>query len=100
MADGAFRVDRVKGLREALDLSQADLAERIGVSRETVSGYEQGRFAPGLRALVSLCVVLACSADYLLGLADEPGGIWEEYTSVGLRPRGQMAERMAHGNSD
>ena len=38
----------VRDLRQAADLTQAVLAERLGVTRQTVIAIEQGRYDPSL----------------------------------------------------
>lgn len=40
--------NRLKILRAERDWSQADLAERLGVSRQTVNALETGRYDPSL----------------------------------------------------
>ena len=40
--------NRLKVLRAACDWSQADLAERLGVSRQTVNALETGKYDPSL----------------------------------------------------
>ena len=40
--------NRLKVLRAERDWSQADLAERLGVSRQTVNALETGRYDPSL----------------------------------------------------
>ena len=40
--------DRLKVLRAERDWSQADLADRLGVSRQTVNALETGRYDPSL----------------------------------------------------
>ena len=40
--------NRVRVLRTARSLSQAELAEELGVSRQTVNAIETGRYDPGL----------------------------------------------------
>lgn len=40
--------NRLKVLRAERDWSQADLAERLGVSRQTVNALERGKSAPSL----------------------------------------------------
>ena len=42
---------RIFRLREANHLSQAELADRIGVSRQTISSWESGRTIPGANML-------------------------------------------------
>lgn len=41
-------VNHVRELREAHGWSQADLAERLGVSRQSINAIETGRYAPSL----------------------------------------------------
>jgi putative transcriptional regulator len=40
--------NRLRVLRAELDLSQAQLAERLGVSRQTVNAIETGKYDPSL----------------------------------------------------
>ncbi len=40
--------NEVRRLREALGLSQGELAARLGVSRQTVNSIETGRYLPSL----------------------------------------------------
>ncbi|MBN9622306.1 MAG: helix-turn-helix transcriptional regulator, partial [Actinobacteria bacterium] len=52
--------------REALDLSQEDLAHRAGLSTSTIQKYEAGEREPRARALLQLASALEVSADVLL----------------------------------
>jgi len=50
---------RVKKLREQRGLTQRDLADRAGLTRETISNYERGeRIDPPLSALTALARAL------------------------------------------
>jgi putative transcriptional regulator len=40
--------NKLKGLRAKRDWSQADLAEKLGVSRQTVNAIETGKYDPSL----------------------------------------------------
>lgn len=57
--------------RLELGLSQADLADAMGVTRPQVSNIEAGRGMPNLDKLVPMCEALDCSADWLLGLVGD-----------------------------
>ena len=46
--------NRLRVLRAELDWSQADLAERLGVSRQTVNAIETGKYAPSLPLAFSI----------------------------------------------
>ena len=59
---------RLKQLREAKGLSQAQVARRLDVARSTISGYERNTITPSLDQLVSLAVLYSASLDYILGL--------------------------------
>ena len=52
------------------NLSQTELAKRIGVTQPTVSQYLSGRALPALDTFARLCQVLDVPSDYLLGISD------------------------------
>lgn len=49
--------NRVRQLREAAGLTQADLAERVGVSRQTIIAVEAEKYAPSLELAFRLARV-------------------------------------------
>lgn len=57
---------KLKKLRKEHKLTQAQLAERIGVTKPTVSAYENDLRSPSYEVLVSLANVFDVSLDYLL----------------------------------
>lgn len=57
--------------RHRLGLTQLELADRIGVSVNAVSAWENGSFEPNSNSLKKLSQLFSCSTDYLLGLTDE-----------------------------
>ena len=56
---------RLKSARAALDLSQQELADRVGVSRQTISAIEKGDYNPTINLCVSICKVLGKTLDEL-----------------------------------
>lgn len=62
--------DIVRQLRNEKNLSQKQLAQRIGVDKSTVALYESGERLPSLSRLVSLSYVLGVTTDYLLGVSN------------------------------
>lgn len=59
---------RLKELREAKQLSQQEVAERLNVGRSTVSGYERNIITPSVEQLVRMAVLYNTSLDYMMGL--------------------------------
>lgn len=49
--------NRVRELRAARDWTQAELAERLGVSRQTVISIETGRYEPSLSLAFKIAAV-------------------------------------------
>lgn len=59
---------RLKELRESKRLSQSDVADRLGVTRATISGYECNTITPSVEQLVKLAVLYNSSLDYMMGM--------------------------------
>ena len=57
---------RIAMLRRQQGFSQAELAERLGVSASSVGMYEQGRREPSAALLVAMAKEFQVSTDYLL----------------------------------
>jgi putative transcriptional regulator len=58
MKDEIVLKNRLKVARAEKDLSQAALAEMVGVSRNTISSIETGQFCPTARLALILCIAL------------------------------------------
>lgn len=56
---------KLKAARAALDLSQQDLADRVGVSRQTINSIEKGDYNPSLNLCIAICKVLGKTLDEL-----------------------------------
>lgn len=56
---------RLKSARAALDISQQQLAEIVGVSRQTISAIEKGDYNPTINLCISICKVLGKTLDEL-----------------------------------
>lgn len=61
--------EQIKEARKAAGLTQAQLAEAIGVSRVQVTYYERGTQWPNVQRLVKICKTLGASADRILGIS-------------------------------
>ena len=59
---------RINELRIAMGWSQVQLAEKLNVSKQTVSNWENENIQPSIDMLVKLAKLFHVSTDYLLGL--------------------------------
>lgn len=56
---------KLKSARAALDLSQQQLAKRVGVSRQTINAIEKGDYNPTIRLCTAICKALGKTLDDL-----------------------------------
>jgi len=56
---------RLKSARAALDMSQKDVAEAVGVTRQTMNAIENGDYNPSVNLCISICRVLGKTLDQL-----------------------------------
>ena len=64
--------ERIGLLRRRKDLTQPELAHRAKMGITTLNRIENAHNSPSIEKLVALAQELGCSADYLLGLAEDP----------------------------
>ena len=60
---------RLKAARAGKDLSQQQLADAVGVSRQTINAIEKGDYNPTIRLCITICRALGKTLDELF---------WEE----------------------
>lgn len=60
--------EKIKTLRLANHLSQAELARRLHVTRASVNAWEMGTSKPSIDCLTDIALLFGVSTDYLLGL--------------------------------
>ena len=56
---------RIKSARAAKDMSQKDLAEAVGVARQTMNAIEKGDYNPSVKLCIAICKVLEKTLDQL-----------------------------------
>ena len=56
---------RLKSARAAMDLSQQQLADAVGVSRQTINAIEKGDYNPTIKLCIAICRVLGKTLDEL-----------------------------------
>ncbi len=62
--------DKIKTLREKSELTQAELARRLGVTRSGVNSWEMGITIPSTMYIVELALLFGVSTDYLLDMPE------------------------------
>lgn len=56
---------KLKAARTARDMTQKDLAEAVGISRQTVNAIEQGEYNPSIKLCRAICRALGKTLDEL-----------------------------------
>ena len=63
---------RLRGVREYRDLTQAEVGKILNKSQQGYNHIEAGRAELKIDDLVKLCQFYNLTADYLVGLSDQP----------------------------
>ena len=61
----------IRATREAAGMTQADLARRVGVSRQTLIAIEQGRYSPTLELAFQLSRAFGVGLDELFDYPED-----------------------------
>ena len=56
---------RIRELRARDRLSQEELAQKVGVRRETIGNLENGRYNPSLKLVMDIAKVFGCTVEEL-----------------------------------
>ena len=63
--------DRIYELRTSFGWTQVQLAEKLNITKQTVSNWENDNIQPSIEMLIKLSKIFNVSSDYLLGLTPE-----------------------------
>lgn len=63
--------EQIKALRNSYNINQAELANRLGVTKQCVSNWENDNIQPSIEMLIKLSKYFNVSTDYLLRLSPE-----------------------------
>ena len=75
--------ERIYALRKQNNMSQGDLADRLEVSRQTVSKWENDSSLPELDKIIRLCELFKVSSDYVLrGITEDTESKEKEQTVI------------------
>lgn len=66
-------INHIKQHRARLDLTQQDLADRVGVRRQAILAIEKGKYAPSALLAFQLARELGMRVDELFELVEEDG---------------------------
>ena len=62
--------NRIRALREEINMTQIRLSTELEVSQETISAYETGRHNPSFALLARMSDLFHVRMDYIIGLSD------------------------------
>ena len=62
--------DRIRNLREYMDLNQTQLGAAVNMTQRKISYIECGKNEPSVGDIVAFCHFFRVSADYLLGIPE------------------------------
>lgn len=75
---------RMKNLRRSKGMNQVQLAEKLGVKKQSVSNWENGNIMPSIDMLVRIADFFHVSTDYLLGREMEKTDALQKLDITGL----------------
>jgi putative transcriptional regulator len=68
-------INHIKQHRARLDLTQQDLAEKVGVRRQAILAIEKGKYVPSAQLAFELARVLAMRVDELFELVEDEDAV-------------------------
>lgn len=75
--------NKIRDLREDMDLRQIDVAKATGIDQKTLSNYETGKTNPDSNALIRLADFFGVTIDYLIG-----------YSNINIKSNSDIAKRL------
>ncbi len=78
---------RIKNLRRSKELNQIQLAEKLGVKKQSISNWENDNIMASIDMLVRIADFFQVSTDYLLGREVPNAGAPQTLDITGLTPR-------------
>lgn len=64
-------MNMVRKWRRWLELSQQELADRVGVSRQTIANIERGHYSPSVYLALNICRELGKTVEEIFGTTEE-----------------------------
>lgn len=79
--------NRIKYLRQSRELNQVQLADKLGVAKQSVSNWENDNIMPSVEMLEKIADFFEVSTDYLLGREEKKTTDGQTIDVTGLTPR-------------
>ena len=62
---------RLRELRTSNNITQIELAKKIGCNQTAIGKYERKELEPNIETMIKLCEIFSCTIDYLVGREDD-----------------------------
>ena len=89
----AFK-EALKDLRTSRKLTQAELAQAIGISQTAISLYERGEREPDMQLLTKFAQLFSVDMNFLLGTEAKPVPVHREQTELNVRDQRDIGKKM------
>lgn len=93
--------ERLSELRKDFGMNQTELAEKLSLTRDTISAYERNKFEPPDSTKLDIARFFNVSIDYLLGLTNTPNPYKNQDNYIKLPkdfPKSGKSELMNYAN--
>lgn len=81
--------DKIANYRQMQNMTQEDLAEKLGVTPQAISKWERNQSMPDIDTFARLCMILSVDANEMLKMTWQNRNVWHERLKAELR----MAEQ-------
>lgn len=78
--------EQIRKLRLAAGISQVELANKLNVSKQSISNWENNNIMPSIDMLKRICTFFSCSADFMLEM-DDGTHVYIETTDLTLEQK-------------
>lgn len=85
MMEKRFRSERLRECRIKRGMQQDEMARLLKTNTSTMSRIENGKKQPDTEMLIMMAELFNVSADYLLGLVEDPHSTHDEYLKEALK---------------
>ena len=80
-----YYTDRLQWIRDCKNITQKEMAKAIGIKQQQYARYEKGINIMPITYLRPICEYLNISADYILGLINEPKSLKDEKQLINIK---------------